>query len=123
MSVTTNAPPTTSTILVSNISRYKDTPIYQDPDTTRFALWVPPAEFQAPQVGWLTHRVAPNEVGFLDSIAVRYYGAGYESLWWVLQQANGLLDPESEMVPGMVLLIPPRTVVQQFLSRLGNVQS
>lgn len=109
-------------VSISNFSRYKDTPIYVDSDgETRFALQVPPAEFQDPQLGWGTHRVEQHEVGFLDYIAVKHYGNGYEKLWWVIAQANAMLDPESEMKAGMVLVIPPRTVVQQFLARLGDV--
>jgi hypothetical protein len=108
------------TLALSNYSRYKDTAVYADADATRFALWEPPAEFTDPALGWQIHRVAQNEVGFLDMLAAQYYGQGFEQMWWVIAQANALLDPEREMYPGMVLVIPPRAAVQQFLARLGD---
>lgn len=111
-----------SNISLSNFSRYKDTAVYADSDgVTRFALWEPPKEFVSVSNPTL-HRVTQDEIGFLDGIAVRYYGIGYERLWWVILQANGLIDPEREIYPGQVLVIPPRTAVQQFLARLGDVQ-
>lgn len=108
---------------ISNYSRYKDTPVYQDPDMIRFANWRMPKEFVATPQGSIMHRVASCEVGFLDQIAVRYYGTNNELLWWAIAQANAMIDPETEMYPGQMIVIPPRASVQQFLSRTGDGQT
>lgn len=110
----------TDFINLSAESRYKDTPVYLEGEVLEFALWEPIEEFADLSGGYRVHRVSSNEVGFLDILAVRFYGQGYESLWWVIAQANALLDPEAEMYPGMVLYIPPRSAVVQFQSRQGN---
>jgi hypothetical protein len=88
-----------------------------------FALMEPIREFTEKVEGYRIHRVKQNEVGFLDLLAVQYYGIGYEKLWWVIAYANAMIDPESEMYPGLALLIPPRTAVIQFLSRRGNAST
>ena len=112
------------TLTLSTWSRYKDTPVYLDADgIIRFALWVPPAEFIASGTNVLTHRVAANEVGFLDIIAVIYYGLGYEQLYWAIQVANAIINPENEMYPGQTLVIPPQSSAQAFIARLGAVQN
>jgi len=112
----------TQQIQLSNYSMYKDTPVYLDPDNViRFALWVPPAEFLSGQqgVGATNHTVVSAEVGFLDLIAFKYYGPGYERMWRAIMQANAMTNPETDMYPGQVLTIPPRSSVQQFLGRQG----
>jgi nucleoid-associated protein YgaU len=53
-------------------------------------------------------------------LAVRYYGPGYERLWWVIMQANNIIDPSAEMYPGQRLLIPPRASVLRFIARAGD---
>jgi hypothetical protein len=89
----------------------------------RFANWVMPLEFVTTPIGSIMHRVASFEVGFLDILSVRYYGANNEILWWVIQEANAMIDPEQEMYPGQMIVIPPKASVQQFLSRVGNGQT
>ncbi len=81
-----------------------------------------PREFTAPAraVAGTIHTVAFHEIGFLDLLAVRYYGPGYERMWWSIAMANAMIDPEREMFPGQQLLIPPRASVSQFLSRPGD---
>lgn len=111
-------------IRISAESRYKDTPVFSEGGTLEYALWEPPAEFATVRDGYQLHRVARAEVGFPDLIAVKYYGQGHEQLWWSIMQANAIIDPETELFPGKVLYIPPRTAVIQFMSRRGNaVQS
>lgn len=110
-----------STFTLSKESRYKDTPVFSQAGALEFGLWEPPAEFVSLATGYRVHHVVSNEVGFLDLIAVQYYGAGAEHLSWAIAQANALANPENEMYPGMALFIPPRTAVIQFQSRQGNV--
>ena len=108
------------TVTLSLHSRYKDTPVYADGGVAEFALWEPPAEFRTLQRGYRSHIVKSHEVGFLDILAVEYYGPGSEQLWWVIAQANALIDIDKDMYPGQVLYIPPKTAVLQFQSRRGD---
>lgn len=101
-------------------SRYKDTLVYTEGGIPEFALFEPPPEFAIGQSGVVTHRVSQHEIGFLDLLAVRYYGHGYEQLWWVIALANGILDPELDMTVGQALGIPSRDAVIQFISRVGD---
>lgn len=102
------------------LSRYKDTPVYDEGGALEFELWAAPPEFGDQGTAGRTHRVTQHEVGFLDIIAVRYFGRGFESAWWAIAQANGIIDPEREMFAGMALIIPPKSRVTQYLSRPGN---
>lgn len=104
-----------SNLLLSNLSRYKDTKVFSEGGIVEFALFEAPNEFVEARTDFKIHRVKQNEVGFLDLLAVRYYGRGYETLWWVIALANALIDPETEMFPGMTLVIPPRDAVVLFL--------
>jgi hypothetical protein len=108
-----------STLTLPANTRYKDTPMYVGDRGNEFGLMEVPSEFQEPTSDYKQHRVRQDEIGFLDIIAVRYYGDGMEELWWVIALANDLLDYEMEMFVGQVLLIPPREKVVAFLSRLG----
>ncbi len=107
-------------LTLSGTSRYKDTDVFDEAGDLEFGLWEPPAEFLDQPQGSLIHRVRQHEVGFLDIIAVKYYGAGYESLWPAIATANSIIDPEQEMYPGMALIIPPRPRVAQFIARAGD---
>lgn len=103
-------------------SRYKDTPLYTAPDgQPEFALMEPPVEFSTEQTSFQVHRVARNEIGFLDVLAVRYYGQGQERLWWAIALANALVDPERDMYVGQVLVIPSRSRINSFISRAREV--
>lgn len=86
-------------------------------DGTELGLWQPPSEFQTVRAGWKVHVVRQNEVGFLDILAVQYFGAGMETMWWVIAQANGIVDADAEMYPGMKLRIPTREEVLSFIAR------
>ena len=85
-----------------------------------FALFEPPGDFFEPRSDYKVHRIKEHEVGFLDKLAVQYYGSNNEELWWVIALANAIVDPEREMYPGMTLAIPPQAAVVQFLARIGN---
>ncbi len=108
-------------ITLSSLSRYKDTPVYTAADgTPEFALWEAPVEFTEDRANYRQHRVKKNEIGILDLLAVRYFGPGHESLWWVIALVNGMVDPETEMYVHQVLLIPPRDAVIEFIARVPS---
>lgn len=108
---------------VPQTSRYKDTPSFQREDGVgeMFGLWRVPVEFQEQASNSLRHVTKGDEIGFLDILAARYYGFGYEHLWWVIAVANGIVDVERDMKVGMTLRIPPRDLVMSFVGRAGNV--
>lgn len=66
------------------------------------------------------HRVKVNEVGFLDLIATKFYGAGNEKDAWIIAQANAIVVWDRDMYPGQVLYIPSQSSVLQFKARAGN---
>jgi hypothetical protein len=109
-----------TSITLSTLSRYKDTSVYSTGGITEFGLWVAPKEFESLPLGSLTHVVKVNEIGMLDMIAVKYYGPGYEVMWWSIAEANGILDVEIDMYPGQVLVIPPRAALIAFTARAGE---
>lgn len=98
-------------------SRYKDTYVRVTSSTAELGLWNPPLEFRTPKADWKTHVVRQNEVGFLDILAVQYFGSGMETLWWVIAQANGMVDPDAEMYAGMKLRVPTREDVLAYIAR------
>jgi len=106
-------------LTLSTLSRYKDTAVYATAGTVEFGLWNPPLEFTQLPIGSTTHVVRKNEIGMLDMLAVKYYGPGYENMWWSIAQANGIQDPEIDMYPGQVLNMPPRTALTAFAARAG----
>lgn len=106
-----------ATLALSRLSRYKDTPAFLASGRAEFGLWTPVKEFTSTPAGSRLHTVKSHEVGFLDIIAVIYYGDGYETLWWTIAQANGIIDPEREMRAGMKLRIPPDSRKSQFVGR------
>lgn len=108
-----------TTVKITNNSRYKDTLLYAGSDGPEFGLYAAPSEFLAPASDDVLHIVQANEVGFLDRLAERYYGAGNETLWWAIAQLNAIVDAELEMFAGMTLRIPVRTRVFAFTSRAG----
>lgn len=108
------------TVQLSNFSRYKDTAIYKRAGKNVFGLFEIPTEFTTDRDDYIRHKVAPGEIGFLDKIALEYYGEGMEDLWWVISFANTIIDPDEEMYVGQILDIPPRSAVLQFLSRRGR---
>jgi len=106
---------------VPKASRYKDTPVFRGTRGPEFGLWEPPPGAYAEDRAYRVHRIQQREVGFLDQIAVRYYGPGNEILWWFIAQSNGMLDPEKEMRVGQTIVIPPRNVAIQFRTRSTNL--
>ena len=113
---------------LSNRSRYKLTRVFfndedaaridgRNPDGREFGLMSTLADFEALGTEFQLHRVRSYEIGFPEQIAVRYYGAGFEDLWWVVAYANRIIDPELDMVDGQELVIPSRNALTTFLSR------
>ncbi len=98
-------------------SRYKDTFMAETSEGTILGLWQPPAEFQKILDGWSRHTVRQHEIGFLDILAVQYFGSGMEQMWWVIAQANGIVDPDVDMYAGQRLRIPTRDEVMVYISR------
>ena len=104
---------------LSILSRYKDTAVYESATgKPEFALFEAPVEFTEDREDYREHRLRKFEVGMLDKLAVRYFGPGYESLWWVIALVNGMVDPEVEMRSGQVLLIPSRAAVMEYVARV-----
>jgi len=106
-----------ASIRITRTSRYKDTPAFAGPGSPVFGVFIPPEEFIPPFFDYVTHAVRSHEVGFLDRIAVRYYGPGTEMLWWGIAQANRMIDPEREMFVGQHLVVPVRAVAASFMAR------
>ena len=106
-------------------SRFRDTSLYRSRDVGLYFYgpYVPPVEFEQKYFeSTVTHLVAIHEIGFLDKIAVKYYGAGNEALWWVICRINGIVDVEVDVWPGRKLTIPTLEVVNHFLrGRSGTV--
>lgn len=100
-------------------SRFRDTALYvsQDTGTYFYGPYIPPVEFdQEFPNATITHLVASHEVGFMDKIAVKYYGEGNEALWWSICRLNGIVDVESGMWTGQILVVPTKSVAQYFTS-------
>jgi hypothetical protein len=53
-----------------------------------------------------------------DLLGYVFYGDS--SLWWIIAQFNGILDPMDEMVEGKILYIPQLDRIQKDLKSQGN---
>jgi len=115
-------------LALSNRSRYKLTRLFvnakTDPrivgrneDGLEFGLLSVLDDFLALGTDVRTYKVRSGDIGFLDQISVKFYGAGFEDFWWVIAYANGIADPDADMFVGQNLVIPPRETVTAFLSR------
>jgi hypothetical protein len=100
---------------VSRESRYVRTKMLQVRDSadnlTNSYVWGvwKPFEFRATD-GDVFYRIADHEVGRLDLLSHRFYGT--PSFWWVIAYVNNVVDPIFDLIPGMVLRIPPLAHVQ-----------
>lgn len=102
-------------------SRYKDTRVYRTEQFGPvFALMEPPRELLESREDETTYTVKRTDIGFLDHIAVRYYGPGSERFGWVIGLVNRIIDPDTDMHVGQILRIPSRRTVQEFQSRGGD---
>lgn len=108
------------TLQVAADSRYKLTTPFLDAERERgveFELMSKLDDFYTVGSDFRIHRVRDIDIGFLDRLAVDYYGPGNERMWWSIAYANAIIDPERDMHVGDALLIPSRTALQQFLAR------
>lgn len=119
-------------VRVSNRSRYKLNRAFRnarrDPRLpernlggVEFGLLPVLIDFEQAGSDFQVHRVRQQDIGFLDLLAVRFYGAGFEDFWWAIAYANAIIDPESEMFVGQSLVIPSREAVTTFLTRKSGV--
>jgi len=107
------------TIRVAEDSRYKLTAVFRDADRDdgpEFDVMSVLDDFYSVGEDFQIHRVRERDLGFLDRLAVEFYGPGNESLWWVIAYANAIEDPEI-MEVGSALVIPSRDRVRQFVAR------
>ena len=102
-------------------SRYKDTSVYNTEQFGPvFALMELPEEFATPREDESTYIVKRGDIGFLDQIAVRYFGPGFERMAWVIAVVNRIVDPDFDMFVNQILRIPSRRTVLEYQSRVGN---
>jgi hypothetical protein len=113
---------------LSNRSRYKLTRVFineevdprvegRNEDGLEFGLLSVLDDFLELGTQVRTHKVAASDIGFLDRLAVKFYGAGFEDFWWAIAYVNNIADPDEEMFIGQTLTIPPREAVTTFLAR------
>ncbi len=93
-------------------SRYVNTPIVTDADG-RLLYEIRQPFPSIHTAGVKRRRVQGTET--LHHVAFAEYGDS--QLFWVLADFNGLFDVTTEVVAGMDLLIPPRLLIDQFLTR------
>lgn len=101
----------------SEKSRYKTTKVYEDVRGRELALMEVLPDLYTLGSEFRTYVVRSLDIGFLDRIAVLFFGAGYEWAWWAIAYANSMVDPDQEMFVGQRLTIPPRSALQKFLAR------
>ena len=104
-------------VLIPRGSRYKDTRAFRGARGPEFEMFSVPSEFETLPDNSQRYTVKQHEIGFLDAIASEVYGEGMESFWWIIALANDMIDPEKEMRAGDILVIPPISLVQEFISR------
>lgn len=108
-------------------SRYKTTRVFindeddpripgRNPDGFEFGLLAVIDQFADVAQNFQVHRVRSSDIGFLDLVAVEYYGAGFEDFWWAIAYANRIVDPELDLTVGQELIIPSRALVSEFLA-------
>ena len=115
-------------LTISNRSRYKLTRVFvnrellpridgRNPDGLEFGLLSTLEDFLDLGTSVRTYVVGAEDVGFLDRVAVRFYGAGFEDFWWVIAYVNNIGDQQEGMFVGQSLVIPPRDRITAFLAR------
>lgn len=108
------------TLQIGSESRYKLTRPFIDDEQeigVEFELMSKLDDFYRVGRDFRIHRVRSSDLGFLDRLAVDYYGPGNEKLWWAIAYANAIVDPEIDMQVGQALLVPSVATVQRFLAR------
>lgn len=107
------------TLTSSNIR--KDTDVITLNGVTMFGLFRLPAEFDVDAVTadplTLYDTLAESESAFMDIAAVRNYGTGSESLWWVLAATAGVIDVDRDAVAGLTIPVPSFDRLDAFRTR------
>lgn len=98
-------------------SRYKLTKVYAGDRGNELGLLESLADLIGVGTSYRTYAVRSPDVGFLDRIAVQFYGAGFEWAWWAIAYANNMVDPDQEMFVGQRLVIPSREALLRFVAR------
>ena len=100
-----------------DISRYKTTKVFAGSRGLELGLMEVLDDLYTIGSDYRTYVVRSPDIGFLDRIAVLFYGEGYEWAWWTIAYANSIVDPDQEMYVGQRLVIPTRSAIQRFLAR------
>lgn len=105
-----------TSIKVSKTSRYVGTDLYRVSDSFGyptnnfyFGVWRRPVIDVESDDQSVSHTVQEHELGRLDLLAHRYYGDPL--LWWVIADANHIIDQFTEINAGDVIIIPSIDVV------------
>ena len=105
-----------TTLQVRRDSRYKKATAHSGDRGTEFSLLPVLEDFYSLGSQYRVHVVEDLDIGFLDRVAVRYYGPGNERFWWAIAYANAIVDQESDLTPGQILVVPPREAIQSFIT-------
>jgi hypothetical protein len=64
-----------------------------------------------------TYRLTQADIGFLDHLMTKFHGLGNEDLWWSVAYANAVVDPETDLESGDVVVVPSDALVSSWLTR------
>lgn len=67
------------------------------------------------QIAYDTFQITDSEAQQLDAVAYRYYGDS--QLWWLIAAFNFIIDPYTEVVPGLKVRVPRLDEVMIYLTR------
>ena len=84
-------------------SRYTDTPLFEMEGDLALTTFERPWYKRDNTEKYFD--VQAKYIGRLDLISQAIYGT--VELWWLLAWANGIVDPFTEVIPGLRLVIPP----------------
>lgn len=90
--------------LAKREDRYRNCPILEDKETRERFLATREINEIPLTVNDTYHRIAAHEVTRFDILANTYYKNPL--LWWVIAQANNIMDPLNPIPPGTLIRIP-----------------
>lgn len=104
---------------ITDSSRYKDTPLTARtvdgiPPRREWALWVSDPSFRR-STDFQVYQVTDADVGRLDLISYRFYGVPL--YWWIIADANDIVNPVTDMYLGMFIKVPNRLLIDRFIQR------
>jgi len=97
-------------------SRSLNTPAIVLDEKIQYELWRASASFRGSS-DYRIHVVRDADVGRLDLVAYEYYGN--PGWWWVIADANDIIDIFS-IKPGATLKIPSRSVVERYVTNASS---